>query len=105
MFVKPFRTKSAVTVRNSDRRKLKSRLATFFPGTPEESLAHMVPAKGDFKETKVITHKGEPVSVFTAYGLWKDSFLPFMGPNFLNKILNSFCTLHKTHTLSLTHNG
>lgn len=74
MFVKPFRTKSAVTVRNSDRRKLKSRLATFFPGTPEESLAHMVPAKGDFKETKVITHKGEPVSVFTAYGLWKDSF-------------------------------
>jgi len=68
MFVKPFRTKSAVTVRNSDRRKLKSRLATFFPGTPEESLAHMVPAKGDFKETKVITHKGEPVSVFTADG-------------------------------------
>lgn len=68
MFVKPFRSKSAVTVRNSDRRKLKSRFATFFPETPEETLNSMVPAKGDLKEMKVVTHKGEPVTVFTVEG-------------------------------------
>lgn len=66
MFVKPFRVKNSVTVRNSDRRKLKKSLLNFYPSIPEDdpALAEVLPAKGDLKETKVLTHKGEQVLVY-----------------------------------------
>lgn len=65
MFLKPFRTKSSVTVRNSDRRKVKSRLGSFFPEMTEDQIGNLIPAKGDLKENKIYTHKGEGLSVFT----------------------------------------
>lgn len=57
MFLKPFRTKSSVTVRNSDRRKVKSRLGSFFPEMTEDEIGNLIPAKGDLKENKIYTHK------------------------------------------------
>ena len=57
MFLKPFRTKSSVTVRNSDRRKVKSRLGSFFPEMTEDQIGNLIPAKGDLKENKIYTHK------------------------------------------------
>ena len=57
MFLKPFRTKSSVTVRNSDRRKVKSRLGSFFPDMTEDQIGNLIPAKGDLKENKIYTHK------------------------------------------------
>jgi len=65
MFLKPFRTKSSVTVRNSDRRKVKSRLGSFFPEMTEDQIGNLIPAKGDLKENKIYTHKGEGLSIFT----------------------------------------
>ena len=59
MFQKPFRTKSSTTVRNSDRRKLRTRIATLYPEIPDEIQNEIIPQKGDLKETKIITHKGE----------------------------------------------
>ena len=64
MFQKPFRTKNAVTVRNSDRRKLKTRLGNFYPDLSDEKQNQIVPAKGDFKEAKIFTHKGEQIVVY-----------------------------------------
>ena len=57
MFLKPFRTKSSVTVRNSDRRKVKTRLGSFFPDMTEDQIGNLIPAKGDLKENKIYTHK------------------------------------------------
>ena len=57
MFLKPFRTKSSVTVRNSDRRKVKTRLGSFFPDMNEDQIGNLIPAKGDLKENKIYTHK------------------------------------------------
>jgi len=65
MFLKPFRTKSSVTVRNSDRRKVKTRLGSFFPDMTEDQIGNLIPAKGDLKENKIYTHKGEGLSIFT----------------------------------------
>ena len=64
MFQKPFRTKNSITVRNSDRRKLKARLSNFFPSITEEQSNELIPAKGDFKESKVFTHKGDQIVVY-----------------------------------------
>merc|ERR1712106_323567 len=68
MFQKAHRVKSSVAVRNSDRRKLRQRLANFFAHYNEEQLSGMAPAKGDLKENKIYTHKGEALSVFTLDG-------------------------------------
>ena len=59
MFQKPFRTKSSTTVRNSDRRKLRAKIGSLYPEIPEDVQNEIVPQKGDLKETKIITHKGE----------------------------------------------
>ena len=62
MFQKPHRVKSSVTVRNSDRRKIRTRLTNFFPTFTEDQLNGLVPAKGDLKENKIYTNKGEALS-------------------------------------------
>ena len=62
MFQKPHRVKSSVTVRNSDRRKIRTRLNNFFPTFTEDQLNALVPAKGDLKENKIYTNKGEALS-------------------------------------------
>lgn len=54
-----------MTVRNSDRRKIKNRLASFFIDFSDDDIAQIVPPKGDFKENKIYTHKGEGLSVYT----------------------------------------
>ena len=71
MFLKPFRTKSSVTVRNSDRRKVKSRLGSFFPEMTEDQIGNLIPAKGDLKENKIYTHKEYFNLIFSQfYVLW-----------------------------------
>lgn len=63
MFLKPFRTKSNVQLKSSDRKKLQSRIATKF-GCSDADVQLIFPSKANVSFLKIITHGGEICSVY-----------------------------------------
>lgn len=64
MFLKPFRTKSNVQLKSSDRKKLQSRIATKFTCT-DADLQLMFSSKASVSFLKIITHSGDICGVYT----------------------------------------
>lgn len=64
MFIKPFRTKSNVQLKSSDRKKLQNKISTRFTIT-DDDLIVLFPSKGSISMLKIITHSEEIVTVYT----------------------------------------
>lgn len=96
MFIKPFKTKSNVQLKSSDRKKLQNKISTKFSITDEE-LSILFPSKGTVSLVKIITHCEQIITVYavdklplffeissntllpTVYALWQ---VPNMLPSF-----------------------
>lgn len=63
MFIKPFRTKSNVQLKSSDRKKLQNKISTRFTITDEE-LNLLFPSKGSVSLLKIITHSEEIITIY-----------------------------------------
>ena len=64
MFAKPFRTKSNIQMKGSDKKKFRAEVKKSFPGLDDTSLGDLVPVKEEILVTKVATHSGESVLVY-----------------------------------------
>ncbi|XP_039258867.2 eukaryotic translation initiation factor 2D-like [Styela clava] len=65
MFVKPFRTKTNVAIKGSDRKRLRSDLAKLIgEGISSENLSELVPNKEEMTVMKLYSHKGENILVY-----------------------------------------
>lgn len=63
MFIKPFRTKSNVQLKSSDRKKLQNKISSRFVITDEE-LNVLFPSKGSVSLLKIITHSEEIITIY-----------------------------------------
>lgn len=63
MFIKPFRTKSNVQLKGSDRKKLQSKIALKFTVT-DDDLNMLFPNKGSVFVLKINTHSDEIITVY-----------------------------------------
>lgn len=64
MFLKPFRTKSNVQLKSSDRKKLQSRIASAFACT-DADLQELFSNKASVSFLKIIAHSGDICGVYT----------------------------------------
>lgn len=64
MFLKPFRTKSNVQLKSSDRKKLQTRIAANYAACTESDIKTLLPAKGTVSVLKIQTHSGEICTVY-----------------------------------------
>lgn len=96
MFIKQFRIKSNVRLRNSDRKRLRSQIEALFPRLTATELDAVCPPKEDLFQLKLMCHSGEAVVAYcltsepmfferddrllpTVYALWRvPSLLPFL---------------------------
>lgn len=96
MFLKPFRTKSNVQLKSSDRKKLQSRIASKF-ACSDADLQEVFSSKASVSFLKIIAHSGDICGVYTVdklpmffelpntvlfptvYALWQ---LPSLVPSF-----------------------
>ncbi|XP_037099169.1 eukaryotic translation initiation factor 2D [Syngnathus acus] len=67
MFAKPFRVKSNIVMKGSDRRKLKADIAAAFPSLSSDELSELVPNKEEFNVVKIYTHKGDAVTIYVGH--------------------------------------
>lgn len=68
MFSKPFRVKSNTMMRNSDKRKLRSRLESTY-GSPFAGVAdELLPSKAEITAVAVVLHRGDITDVFCVNG-------------------------------------
>ena len=68
MFSKPFRVKSNTMMRNSDKRKLRSRLEGIY-GQPFNQVAdELLPLKADITSVAVVLHRGDVTDLFCVDG-------------------------------------
>ncbi|XP_061687409.1 eukaryotic translation initiation factor 2D isoform X2 [Syngnathoides biaculeatus] len=67
MFAKPFRVKSNIVMKGSDRRKLKADVSTAFPSLSSDELIELVPSKEDFNVVKIYAHKGDAVTLYVGH--------------------------------------
>lgn len=110
MFLKPYRVKSNVQMKGSDKKKLRADLGKKFPSLAESDLAELIPGKEEVVLSKVYTFGGDSVLIYThnktplffefekdkvvlptVYTLWRhpDLLLSFpTWPNVLPKIGN-----------------
>lgn len=63
MFIKPFKTKSNVQLKSSDRKKLQHKISTKFTIT-DNDLSLLFPNKGTVSLVKIITHCEQIVTVY-----------------------------------------
>lgn len=64
MFLKPFRTKSNVQLKSTDRKKLQARVAASFDGCTPVELQQLLPGKATVSQLKIITHSEEICTVY-----------------------------------------
>lgn len=64
MFIKPFRTKSNVQLKSSDRKKLQSRIAAKFHIANDADMQLLFPNKGSVSLVKIEAHTEEVVTVY-----------------------------------------
>lgn len=64
MFAKPFRVKSNIAIKGSDRRKLKADISTAFPILSAEQISELIPNKEELNVVKIYTHKGDSVTLY-----------------------------------------
>uniref|UniRef100_A0A8C8DZ27 Eukaryotic translation initiation factor 2D n=1 Tax=Oryzias sinensis TaxID=183150 RepID=A0A8C8DZ27_9TELE len=64
MFSKPFRVKSNIVIKGSDRRKLKADLLSAFPSLSPEDISELLPNKEELNVVKIYAHKGEAVTLY-----------------------------------------
>lgn len=67
MFAKPFRVKSNIVIKGSDRRKLKADLSAAFPSLSPDELSELVPNKEELNVVKVYAHKGDAVTLYVLH--------------------------------------
>jgi len=67
MFIKPFRVKSQSQMKGSDKKKLRSRVKNQFQllDSEESNLESLLPTKEETTVTKIYTHNGESVIVYS----------------------------------------
>ncbi|XP_004070820.1 eukaryotic translation initiation factor 2D [Oryzias latipes] len=64
MFSKPFRVKSNIVIKGSDRRKLKADLLSAFPSLSPDDISELLPNKEELNVVKIYAHKGEAVTLY-----------------------------------------
>lgn len=64
MFLKPFRTKSNVQLKSTDRKKLQARIAANFDACTHADLQLLLPSKATVSQLKIITHSEEICTVY-----------------------------------------
>ncbi|MGH0161859.1 UNVERIFIED_CONTAM: hypothetical protein FKN15_061696 [Acipenser sinensis] len=67
MFAKPFRVKSNIAIKGSDRRKLKADISTAFPILSAEQISELIPNKEELNVVKIYTHKGDSVTLYVLH--------------------------------------
>ncbi|MGH0174976.1 UNVERIFIED_CONTAM: hypothetical protein FKN15_069634 [Acipenser sinensis] len=67
MFAKPFRVKSNIAIKGSDRRKLKADISTAFPVLSAEQISELIPNKEELNVVKIYTHKGDSVTLYVLH--------------------------------------
>ncbi|XP_061634628.1 eukaryotic translation initiation factor 2D isoform X1 [Phyllopteryx taeniolatus] len=67
MFAKPFRVKSNIVMKGSDRRKLKADVSAAFPTLFSDELTELVPNKEEFNVVKIFAHKGDAVTLYVGH--------------------------------------
>lgn len=64
MFIRPVKTKSNTQVKSTERKRIRSNIATKFNIT-EDDLNKLFPSKGTINQLKIIAHSGQIVTVLT----------------------------------------
>lgn len=64
MFIKPFKIKSNVRLRNTDRKRLRAQLEKQFPTLSAAQLDLVCPASGDLFQLRLLCHGGDSVTVY-----------------------------------------
>ncbi|XP_077548893.1 eukaryotic translation initiation factor 2D-like [Haemaphysalis longicornis] len=64
MFIKPFKIKSNVRLRNTDRKRLRAQLEKQFPSLSPSQLDLVCPASGDLFQLRLLCHGGDSVTVY-----------------------------------------
>ncbi|XP_039605076.1 eukaryotic translation initiation factor 2D isoform X1 [Polypterus senegalus] len=67
MFAKPFRVKSNIVLKGSDRKKLKADVSEAFPTLTAEQLSSLVPQKEEINVVKIYTHSGKAGVFYTLH--------------------------------------
>uniref|UniRef100_A0A1B0DJ40 Uncharacterized protein n=1 Tax=Phlebotomus papatasi TaxID=29031 RepID=A0A1B0DJ40_PHLPP len=66
MFIKPFKVKSKLLLRSSERKKLQVKITGKYPKLTEEDFGRIFPSSGNIHHTKIITSAEETVWVYLA---------------------------------------
>lgn len=64
MFIKPFKIKSNVRLRNTDRKRLRAQLEKQFPTLSAGQLDLVCPTSGDLFQLRLLCHGGDSVTVY-----------------------------------------
>lgn len=64
MFIKPFKIKSNVRLRNTDRKRLRAQLEKQFPSLSAGQLDLVCPTSGDLFQLRLLCHGGDSVTVY-----------------------------------------
>lgn len=64
MFIKPVKTKSNTQVKSTERKRIRSNIASKF-NINEDNLNKIFPSKGTINQLKIISYNGQTVTVLT----------------------------------------
>lgn len=65
MFIKPFKPRSNVQLKATEKKKFRAKISSQFSSIVEESLNEIVPAKSSVSLVKIVAHNGIQLSVYT----------------------------------------
>lgn len=64
MFIKPFKTKSNIQIKSTERKRLRSKIEIAF-NLSEDDMNKLLPTKGTLNQLKLILHSGQTAIVYT----------------------------------------
>ena len=64
MFIKPFKIKSNVQIKASDKKKFRAKLSSTYKTITENDLNKLMPSKANIAQVKLFTHNGDAVIVY-----------------------------------------
>lgn len=65
MFIKPFKVKSNVQLKATEKKKFRAKINSSFPEISENNLNELAPLKSSVSLVKIIAHNGVQLQVYT----------------------------------------
>lgn len=65
MFIKPFKVKSNVQLKATEKKKFRAKINSSFPDVTEDNLNDLVPTKSSVSIVKIIANNGVQLQVYT----------------------------------------